>query len=202
MKNYNINFNYLLAPVILATGYIGSNYFSSKIEEKRHINDEKEEDNSIPFNKIKKILVKQFNKINNTNQEYFYQIIKNRQLLCKLSKSILISTDIIYIETLIINDKLHNLLEIFNQNINCIQWFENEDELIKIYQTIEKSENKSIKNIREGLDYKLNDIVNKNHKEEFLSYICFIQENFKNYIDKMNTTFDNIISILSYHYLL
>ena len=196
MKNYNINFNYLLAPVILATGYIGSNYFSSKIEEKRHINDEKEEDNSIPFNKIKKILVKQFNKINNTNQEHFHQIIKNRQLLCKLSKSILINTETIYIETLLINDKLHNLLEIFNQNINCIQWFEDEDELIKIYQTIERSENKTIKNILEELNYKLNDIANKNHKDEFLSYINFIEENFKIYINKMSTTFDNIQNLI------
>jgi len=194
MKNYNIN--YFLAPVILATGYIGSNYFSSKIEEKHNNREIKDDYDRIPFNKIKKILVKQFNKINNTNQEHFHQIIKNRQLLCKLSKSILINTEIIYIETLLINDKLYNLLEIFNQNINCIQWFEDEDELIKIYQTIERSENKTIKNILEELNYKLNDIANKNHKDEFLSYINFIEENFKNYINKMSSTFDNIQNLI------
>lgn len=194
MKNYNIN--YFLAPVILATGYIGSNFFSSKIEEKHNNIEIKDDYDRIPFNKIKKILVKQFNKINNTNQEYFHQIIKNRQLLCKLSKSILINTETIYIETLLINDKLYNLLEIFNQNINCIQWFEDEDELIKIYQTIEKSEDKTIKNILEELNYKPNDIANKNHKDEFLSYINFIEENFKNYINKMSTTFDNIQNLI------
>lgn len=194
MKNYNIN--YFLAPVILATGYIGSNYFSSKIEEKHNNIEIKDDYDRIPFNKIKKILVKQFNKINNTNQEHFHQIIKNRQLLCKLSKSILINTETIYIETLLINDKLYNLLEIFNQNINCIQWFEDEDELIKIYQTIEGSENKTIKNILEELNYKLNDIANKNHKDEFLSYINFIEENFKNYINKMSSTFDNIQNLI------
>ena len=194
MKNYNIN--YFLAPVILATGYIGSNYFSSKIEEKHNNREIKDDYDRIPFNKIKKILVKQFNKINNTNQEHFHQIIKNRQLLCKLSKSILINTETIYIETLLINDKLYNLLEIFNQNINCIQWFEDEDELIKIYQTIERSENKTIKNILEELNYKLNDIANKNHKDEFLSYINFIEENFKNYINKMSSTFDNIQNLI------
>lgn len=115
MKNYNANFNYLLAPLVLA---IGSNYFFNLKNTnkgdvlKKEINDD---------NSLKGCI----EKIQNFNKYYADKILINRRLLCDHDK-----TEKIYVETLQIYQKTINLTQII---LNELSFLDNNDKKTQDY---------------------------------------------------------------------
>ena len=162
MKNYNINFNYFWIPVILASGYIGSNFFYQQ--------DEKNADE-----KIQNIILNKVNYILDQNNIYNNTILNNRKLFCNLDKTIFLNVENIYVETLLFDDELKNLLNLLIEKIKCIFWFECNQELMN----------------------NLNKIPNSEQQNELLNLINLSIKSLQNYSEKVNLIFNNVNELIN-----
>ena len=188
MKNYNINFSYILVPMLIATGYVGANYLYS--------NNESEKCESInEINKITEKIINQVKLILNENNIYNSLILKNRKLFCK--SDIFINIENIYIETLKLDERLKYLFNLFIENVESINWFKNQDELNKIFFELKNSEDLNIKAVLEKLNYDFNKIPNNYHKNNLLNLIDLSIKSLEDYFKIINKSFEDINQLIN-----
>lgn len=201
MKNYNINFNYLLAPAIIA---FSSHYIFNSKSSFSSTKSELQQNNSrsIPIDQTKDILLNNIKNIKKDNKEYTNKIIINRHILCNLEKAGIPNAEKIYTYTLLINDKLDCLLDLLIEHIKWIYWFKDENELKNIYKTIETMESNekiSLKSILIKLNYNPDEVANIDHKNEFIRLSNYFLDNFNKYYENQNKIFDNFQTKINTH---
>ena len=145
-------------------------------------------------------LLDQLNNIRKVNKDYIDQVIVQRKQLCNISlkeklgkneisingKNRKPNLELIYIDTLTLNDKLNTTLNNIEENIKWLYWFKDDLELENTYDKICYHDKICVTTTLNKLNYNTNELPNLYHYQELKLMTQELINDFNHYKNEIN----------------